>query len=83
MPSMNVWALPPDECIHRRERVQIRRPNDDCLSTFIKDIEMINRGRKGSGVCFSLPAIIAPENIPAGSELWLERDGKEPLAEKI
>ena len=41
--------------IHRRERIQIRIPGGACLSTFIRDIEMINRGRDRGSVAFSLP----------------------------
>ena len=75
------WALDPKEQIHRRERIQIRTQSGGCLSTFILDIEMINRGRDRGGVAFSLPRSIIPEDVPAGSELWLERDGTEPLIE--
>jgi len=42
---------------------------------------MINRGRDHGGIAFSLPRSITPEDVPAGSELWLERDGTEPLIE--
>jgi hypothetical protein len=72
----------PEERIHRRERIQIRTQTGGCVSTFIRDIEMINRGpNHRSSVAFSLPRSILPEDVPAGSELWLERDGTEPLIE--
>ena len=75
------WTLDPHEQIHRRERIQIRTQSGTCLSTFIRDIEMINRGRDRGSVAFSLPRSISPHDIPAGSELWLERTGIEPLIE--
>jgi len=81
LPKEDQWSLDPEERIHRRERVQIRTKTGGCISTFIRDIEMINRGRDRCGVAFSLPRSIMPEDVPAGSELWLERDGKEPLIE--
>ena len=81
LPTENEWTLAPNEKIHRRERIQIRTQRGFHLSTFIRDIEMINRGRKHGGVCFSLPREITPQQIPGGSELWLERDGTEPLLE--
>ena len=75
------WELNPKEAIHRRERIQIRTRSGVCLSTFIQNIEMINRGRDRCGVAFSLPSAIKPEDIPEGSEVWLERDGAEPVLE--
>jgi hypothetical protein len=81
LPKEDLWTLDPQEKIHRRERIQIRTPSGECLSTFIRGIEMINRGRERGGVAFSLPSSIRVEDVPAGSELWLERDGKEPLIE--
>ena len=81
LPKEDQWALDPKEPIHRRERIQIRTRNGGCLSTFIKGIEMINRGRDRGGLALSLPRPITPEDIPEGSELWLERDGTEPLLE--
>ena len=79
LPKEDQWALDPAERIHRRERIQIRTPSGGCLSTFIRDIEMINGGRDRGSVAFSLPRSIMPEDVPAGSELWLERDGTEPV----
>jgi hypothetical protein len=79
LPKEDLWAIDPKETIHRGERIQIRTKSGDCLSTFIKDIEMVNRGREGCSVAFSLPRSITPKDIPEGSELWLERDGTEPL----
>ena len=79
VPKEDQWALDPKEQIHRHELIQIRTQSGGCLSTFIRDIEMINRGRDRGGVAFSLPRSIQPEDVPAGSELWLERDGTEPL----
>ena len=81
LPKEEEWTLDSKEAIHRRERIQIRTPSGGCLSTFIKDIEMINRGRERGGVAFSLPRSITAEDVPAGCELWLERDGTEPLLE--
>jgi len=81
LPNENHWSLDPKEIIHRRERIQIRTPSGDCLSTFIKNIELINRSPKLGGIAFSLPHSIMAKDIPAGSELWLERDGAEPLLE--
>ena len=76
------WQIDPTESTHRRERIQIRTPSGHSISTFIRDIEMINRGRdRGSGVCVSLPRSVVAQDIPEGSELWLERDGTEPLME--
>src|ERR1017187_10204452 len=79
LPKEDQWAIDPKETIHRRERIQIRTKSGDCLSTFIEGIEMINRGRDGCSVAFRLPRSISPKDIPEGSELWLERDGPEPL----
>jgi hypothetical protein len=81
LPKEGSWFIPADEMIRRRERIQIRTPTGRCISTFIKDIEMINRGRERGSVSFSLPASVAPDDVPEGSELWLERDGVEPLLE--
>src|SRR4051812_9978289 len=81
LPKEDQWALDPGERIHRRERIQIRTQSGGCLSTFIRDIEMINSGRDHGGIAFSLPRSIVPEDVPAGSELWLERDGTKPLIE--
>ena len=61
--------------------IQIRTPAGTSISTFIREIEMINRGRERGSVSFSLPAPIAPDDVPEGSELWLERDGLEPVLE--
>lgn len=81
MPKEDQWTLDPQEAVFRRERIQIRTPSGDCLSTFVRNIEMINRGRECGSIAFSLPDSIRVEDVPAGSELWLERDGKEPLIE--
>ena len=81
LPKEDQWTLDPQETIHRRERIQIRMQSGSSLLTFIRDIEMINRGRERGSVAFSLPRSIRAEDIPAGSELWLERDGVEPLIE--
>lgn len=82
LPKEDQWAIDAGEQIHRRERIQIRTPSGGCFSTFIRDFEMINRGRDRGSVAFSLPAAFVPEDVPSGSELWLERDGTEPLLEK-
>ena len=81
LPMEDRWALGPHERIHRHERIQIRTPSGVCISTFIKDLAMINRGRERGGVAFSLPRSVKAEDVPVGSELWLERDGTEPLLE--
>lgn len=81
MPNEDQWALDPQESIHRHERIQIRTQSGACVSTFIRNIGMMNRGRERGGVCFSLPRSVHAEDVPAGSELWLERDGVEPLIE--
>jgi hypothetical protein len=73
------WELNPKEPIHRRERIQIRTRSGSCLCTFIRDIEMINRGRERCSIAISLPAAIKLEDVPEGSEVWLERDGVEPV----
>src|SRR5688500_11741194 len=75
LPNEDQWTLDPNEQIHRRERIQIRTRSGGCVSTFIRDIEVINRGHDRGSVAFILPRSITPEDIPAGSELWLERDG--------
>jgi hypothetical protein len=79
LPKEDEWLIDPTEVIHRRERIQIRTPSGHCVSTFIREIEMINRGRDRGGACFSLPLSITPQDIPDGSELWLERDGTDPM----
>ncbi|HEV2693688.1 MAG TPA: hypothetical protein VG347_12415 [Verrucomicrobiae bacterium] len=81
LPNEDWRSLNPKERIFRRERIQIRTPSGSCLSTFIRAIEMINRVREQGGIAFSRPSSIMPMDIPAGSELWLERDGTEPLIE--
>ena len=81
LPETEKWSLSPKEKICRREKIQIRKPNGECLETFVLSIEMINRGRIHDGICFSLPSSIVPQDIPGGSELWLMRDGTEPLIE--
>src|SRR5690348_13939036 len=81
LPKEDCWCIPPEETIRRRERIQIRTPAGTSISTFIREIEMINRGRERGSVSFSLPASIAPDDVPEGSELWLERDGLEPVLE--
>lgn len=81
LPKEDQWALDPRESIHRRERIQIRTRGGGCVSTFIRGIEMINRGRDRGGIAFSLPRSIRVEDVPVGSELWLERDGTEPVIE--
>lgn len=75
------WSIDASEPIHRRERIQIRTPEGGRIETFIKDVEMINCGRERGGVCFRLPKNVAAESVVPGSELWLERDGIEPLLE--
>jgi hypothetical protein len=45
LPTEDQWDIDPKELIHRRERIQIRTRSGNCLSTFIRDIVMINRGR--------------------------------------
>lgn len=79
MPKEGEWSIDASEPIHRRERIQIRTPDGGRIETFIKNIEMINRGRERRGVCFSLPKNITPESVVPGSELWLERDDNSPL----
>ena len=81
LPREDQWLIHPGEAIHQRERIQIRTPDGGAVSTFIRGIEMINRGRDHEGVCFSPPRSVKPDDIPDGSELWLERDGTEPLIE--
>ena len=81
MPKQGEWSIGSSEPIHRRERIQIRTPDGGRIETFIKAIEMINRGREKGEVCFSLPKNIPAESVLPGSELWLERDGIEPLLE--
>jgi hypothetical protein len=81
LPKEDQWEIDPKEKIHRRERIQILSQSGACVATFIRDIEMINRGRDGCGVSFSLPRWVRQEDIPEGSELWLERDGVEPMLE--
>jgi hypothetical protein len=81
LPKEERWFIPATEVILRRERIQIRTPAGKTTTTFIKDIEMINRGREHGSVSFSLPASVAPDDVPEGSELWLERDGVEPVVE--
>jgi hypothetical protein len=78
LPKEDRWSLP-GETIHGRERIQIRTPAGGCIRTFIKSVEWVNRGREHGSISFSLPEPIAREDIPDDSELWLERDGAEPL----
>jgi hypothetical protein len=81
LPKEADWQLEPKEPIHRRERIQIRTPGGGCISTYVREFEMINRGRAQGSVAFSLPRSIRKEDVPEGSELWLERDGTEPVIE--
>ena len=75
------WSLDPTEAIHHRERIQIRTPGGEHILTFIENIEFIKRGRGQGSVALGLPQTVKPDHIPAGSELWLERDGTEPVLE--
>jgi hypothetical protein len=75
------WSIGTSEAIHRQERVQIRTPIGTCILTFVREIESINRGPDRGSVGLLLPRSIRPEHVPEGSELWLERDGNEPLIE--
>jgi len=80
LPKEAEWELVKEQ-IYRRERIQIRTRTGGCISTYIRDIEFINRGADQGSVAFCLPASITREDVPEGSELWLERDGTEPLIE--
>ena len=79
LPKEEFWSLKPGEDIYRRERIQIRRPDGTYVSTYIKNLEFINRGRENGSISLSLPHDISPNDIPSGSELWLERDDNEPV----
>jgi hypothetical protein len=79
LPKEDQWMLDPKEKIYKHERIQIRRIDGRILSTFIKEIEVVNRGRDQGGIAFCLPSSITADEILPGSELWLERDGTEPL----
>ena len=69
------WDIDPKEPIHRRERIQIRTPSGYCLSTFIRDIEMINRGRNRGSVAFSLPLFVTPRTfLKEASFGWSEME---------
>ena len=81
LPKEDQWSIPADEKIRSRERIQIRTPAGRSIRTFNKAIEMVNRGRERGSVAFSLPEPIAQDDVPAGSELWLERDGVDPVIE--
>jgi len=82
LPHESAWSIAKSEVIHRRERIQIRTPSGGCISTFVREIEMVNRGHPSRGsVAFLLPGTIRRDDIPEGSELWLERDGGKPLIE--
>src|SRR6202012_5515354 len=83
LPKEDQWAIDPKEEIYRRERIQIRMLSGNCFSPFMRESEMINRGRKRGSIAFGLPASIKAQDIPEGSELWLARDGAEPLIEPI
>ena len=76
LPKEDDWLIAPDTAIRSSDRIQIRTPEGHCISTFIKSIELIRRNPEEGSVCFSLPHPIAVEDIPEGSELWLEPDGK-------
>jgi hypothetical protein len=80
LPDQSEWSIAASEAIHRRERIQIRTLAGGCISTFVKDIPMISR-RPPSGISLLLPPPILPDDLPERSELWLERDGTEPLIE--
>jgi hypothetical protein len=75
LPREDEWLMAPATAIRNSERIQIRTPEGHCISTFIRSIELIRRNPEEGSVCFSLPHPIAVEDIPDGSELWLERDG--------
>jgi hypothetical protein len=81
LPKEDQWSIPADEKIQRRERIQIRTPSGRSIQTFINSIEMVNRGREHGSIAFSLPKHIAQGDVPVGSELWLERDGIDPVLE--
>lgn len=81
LPKEENWHLSPGEALHRRERIQIRMKNGRLLRTFIKDIDLITRGRDEGSVGLVLPRSARREDIEDGSELWLERAGTQPLLE--
>lgn len=79
LPKEEHWALPATEAIHSKERIQIRKPDGQIISTFIKEIVSMNRGRERGSVAFLLPSIIEKSDVPDGSVLWLERNGSVPM----
>ena len=81
LPKEDTWMILPTETIHRREQIQIRLPSGHSVFTFIREIQMMNRDRDLGSVCFILPRSVTTQDISDGSELWLERDGTEPLIE--
>ena len=80
LPKDDQWQLSPDEKIHRFERILIVTPSGSEIRTFIKDLDFsVRNGPRDSNLCFTLPSDIKRGMIPTGSEIWLERDGAEPV----
>jgi hypothetical protein len=81
LPKEENWAIPRNEKVYRNELIFVRTPDGGTISTRIKDIELINRGIEKGSIAFCLPAGIQSDEIPVGSEIWLVRDGAEPVFE--
>jgi hypothetical protein len=72
-------AIGPEEKIVIRERIRIRRANRGEISTYVYSIESLNRGRRSRGLAFRLPADVKKADVADATEVWLERDGVEPV----
>ena len=83
LPKEDAWDLDPTATIHKRERIQIRTPEGRLIETYIKEIEFINRGRGRGGIALLLPREFSKRDVPESSEVWLQRNGDEPIIEPL
>lgn len=73
------WRIPASEVVKRREQIRILRPDQSSVKTFIKDFEFIRTFGGGEGLLILLPNNLGVEEVPAGSLIFLEREGDEPI----
>lgn len=73
------WRIPRSERVHLREAIRILRPDRSSIRTFIKDLEFMRKFGGGESVLIMLPFDVSADAVPAGSMIFLERDGTEPI----
>jgi hypothetical protein len=81
LPPFEHWSIPQTDQIHRYERIRIKKPTGEHIVTYIQSIEAADDGTQTGRICFSLPRTVFPEHLPPNCELWLEREGSDPVIE--